>query len=69
MSYLRPSVGNTAIDAETVTLLGRLAGLSIPSEDIEPLATALQSQLASIEILEEMDLDDVNPDDTFDPGW
>ena len=69
MSYLKPSVGSVAIDPETITLLARLAGLSIPSEDIEPLAGALQNQLASIELLEEMELGDVTPSYTFDPRW
>lgn len=69
MSYLKPSAGSLAIDPDTVALLSRLAGLSLPPEDIEPLATALQSQLASIELLEEMDLVDVTPGYTFDPRW
>ncbi len=69
MSYLKPSAGSIAIDPETITLLARLAGLSIPSEDIEPLAGALQNQLASIELLEEMELGDVTPSCTFDPRW
>lgn len=69
MSYLKPSTGSMAIEPATITLLGQLAGLSIPSEDIEPLATALQNQLASIELLEEMELADVNPGYKFDPRW
>jgi len=69
MSYLKPRAGSVAIDPETITLLARLLGLSIPSEDIEPLAGALQNQLASIELLEELELGDVTPSYTFDPRW
>ncbi len=69
MSYLRPSAESVAIDPETIALLCRLAGLTIPSEDIEPLAAALQSQLSAIELLEGMELGDVTPSYTFDPRW
>jgi len=69
MSYLKPSAGSITIDPATITVLARLAGLAIPSEDIEPLAGALQNQLASIELVEEMELGDVTPSYTFDPRW
>jgi hypothetical protein len=69
VSYLKPGAGSVTVDPETITLLCRLVGLTIPSEDIEPLAAAFQSQLAAIELLEGMELGDVTPSYTFDPRW
>ena len=69
MTYLQPRASAAPISPEVVALLARLAGLTLPPEDIEPLATALCSQLASIEALDELDLTDVNPILEFDPRW
>jgi Asp-tRNA(Asn)/Glu-tRNA(Gln) amidotransferase C subunit len=69
MTYLQPRASAAPISPEVVALLARLAGLMLPPEDIEPLATALRSQLASIEALDELDLTDVNPILEFDPRW
>jgi Asp-tRNA(Asn)/Glu-tRNA(Gln) amidotransferase C subunit len=69
MTYLQPRASAAPISPEVVELLARLVGLTLPPEDIEPLATALRSQLASIEALDELDLTDVNPILEFDPRW
>jgi hypothetical protein len=50
-------------------MLAQLVGLMVPPEDLPPLATALRDQLASIEILDELDLTDVNPTLELDPRW
>ncbi|MDQ6949928.1 MAG: hypothetical protein M3256_27685 [Actinomycetota bacterium] len=68
MSYIRASDA-AVVSLETVELLARLAGFAVPPEDIAPLAAALSDQLASIELLDRMDLTDVNPALEFDPRW
>ena len=68
MPYLR----NTAavpITLDTLQMLARLVGLTIPPEDIEPLGRALADQLASIALLERLDLAGVDPVLDFDPRW
>ena len=57
------------VTVETVQLLARLAGLTIPAEDIEPLVGALRNHLASLAALDELDLTEVDPITTFDPRW
>lgn len=69
MSYIRPSEHSPTITADTVQLLARLAGFTVPPDDLEALAVALGNQLASIQSLDEMDLTDVNPALEFDPRW
>ena len=68
MSYIRLTVG-ARIDFETIETLVRLAGFTVPPEDISLLAEALRDQLASIEQLDRLDLADVNPALEFDPRW
>lgn len=55
--------------AETIKTLGRLAGLDIPEEDLQPLAMAMQRHLASIAALEALDLTDIEPMLTFKAAW
>lgn len=69
MNYLRPTDSNAPISPATIELLARLGGFPLPPEDVEALATALRSQLASIEALDELDVTDVNPALEFDPRW
>jgi hypothetical protein len=52
-----------------VKTLADAAGLSIPDEDLEPLAESLTSQLASITRLDQLDLTHVHPALQFDPRW
>jgi hypothetical protein len=68
VSYIKSTVGNR-IDFETIETLVRLAGFTVPPEDISLLAEALRDQLASIEQLDRLDLADVNPALEFDPRW
>jgi Asp-tRNA(Asn)/Glu-tRNA(Gln) amidotransferase C subunit len=69
MSYIRHSAEAAPISPETVSMLAQLVGLTVPPEDLDPLAAALRDQLASIEILDELDLTDVNPTVELDPRW
>lgn len=52
-----------------VALLAELAGLRFPSDDLAPLAEALEVHLAFVAPLLQADLDDVNPSLTHDPRW
>lgn len=47
----------------------RLAGLMVPSEDVDALCTALNAQNRRLADLEQLDLRDVEPTLTFDPRW
>lgn len=69
MNYLQPTDSNAPISPAALELLAQLGGFPLPPEDVESLATALRSQLASIESLDELDLTDVNPSLEFDPRW
>lgn len=61
--------GNT-IDVEAVRLLAQLQGLSIPEEDLEPLAIALDAQIAAgARILERYGAAHAEPPLPFDPRW
>jgi hypothetical protein len=68
MSYQRPGEME-AISPETVKWLAALAGLALPPEDADPLASAVAGQLASIAALDALDLDDVPSSLAFDPRW
>jgi len=54
---------------DTMQLLGRLAGLELPREDLEKLAEDLSSQLAAIDSLDRLDLAGVSAGCEFDPRW
>ena len=68
MPYLRRT-GAQQVSPETLEILGRLVGLSIPPEDVVPLTAALSDQLASIDLLGRLDLTNVDPILKFDPRW
>ena len=68
MPYMRHSEAQQ-ISPDELQMLARLVGLTIPPEDIEPLGRALADQLASIALLERLDLAGVDPVLTFDPRW
>ena len=42
---------------------------AIVTQDLAPLATAMANQIASIVLLEQLDLAQVNPILEFDPRW
>jgi Asp-tRNA(Asn)/Glu-tRNA(Gln) amidotransferase C subunit len=68
MAYIQPS-GVAPLSAEQIQELARLAGLVVPEEDVAPLAAALANQLASMALLDQLDLAQVNPILEFDPRW
>jgi Asp-tRNA(Asn)/Glu-tRNA(Gln) amidotransferase C subunit len=57
------------VDAEVVRTLARVAGISVPEEDMEPLIGAFRNHLAGMEALEALDLDEHDPIVTFDARW
>jgi hypothetical protein len=68
MSYIQ-STGTDALSVATVELLATLAGFAVPPTDLPTLAAALTEQLASIERLDRLNLEDVSPVLDFDPRW
>jgi hypothetical protein len=68
MPYIRRSDGRR-VSPEEAQLMGTLVGLTIPPEDLAPLAEALTDQLASISQLTALDLESVDPILSFDPRW
>ena len=59
-----------SIDGETVRLLARLQGMSVPDEDLEPLAAALEEQLAAgLRIIERFGGETAEPPLLFDARW
>ena len=68
MPYLRHTEAQP-LTPHTVELLARLVGLTIPPDDVAPLARALADQLASIALLDRLDLAQVDPVLDFDPRW
>ena len=68
MSYLRTGDGNE-LSPEILEVLAQLARMPLPPEDVALLAGALRNQLASIELIDRLDLTDVQPALRFDPRW
>jgi hypothetical protein len=59
----------TRLAPADVALLAELVGLRFPTEDLAPLAEALDAHLAFVAPLLHADLEDVNPSLTHDPRW
>ena len=57
------------VDADVVRTLARVAGISVPDEDVEPLVGALRNHLRGMEVLDGLDLEEYDPIVTFDPRW
>jgi hypothetical protein len=58
------------VDAAAVQLLAELQQLTVPEEDLEPLAAALTAHLQTVAAINERyRLDDVEPALTYDPRW
>ncbi len=68
MAYIHPT-DTARISPDTVVLMAQAAGLTLPPEDVAPLAAALSDQLVSIALLDHLDLTNVNPILEFDPRW
>jgi Asp-tRNA(Asn)/Glu-tRNA(Gln) amidotransferase C subunit len=68
VSYLGRGAGDE-ISRGTLELLAHIAGIDVPDEDAAGLADALRNQLASIELIDRLDLTDVQPALRFDPRW
>lgn len=57
------------VDRDVVQTLARVAGITVPPEDVEPLIGALRNHLEGMASLEELDIDEADPIVTFDPRW
>jgi Asp-tRNA(Asn)/Glu-tRNA(Gln) amidotransferase C subunit len=57
------------VDADVVRTLAKVAGISLPDEDVEPLVGAFRNHLAGMQALDELDVDEFDPIVTFDPRW
>jgi Asp-tRNA(Asn)/Glu-tRNA(Gln) amidotransferase C subunit len=68
LSYLGAGAGG-GISRETLELLAQLVRMPLAAEDADALAAAVVAQLASIEQIDRLDLDDVQPALGFDPRW
>jgi Asp-tRNA(Asn)/Glu-tRNA(Gln) amidotransferase C subunit len=68
VSYLTGSAGG-ALTPEQLELLCRLLDLPLLEQDAAALAGALRDQLASLDQVERLPLDDVEPALGFDPRW
>ena len=63
-------MSDNVIDAGTMRVLVQLQGLTVPEEDLEPLAAALSSLLeANLRVLEAYGGSDSEPSPVFDPRW
>lgn len=68
MAYLQPSDAEP-IPTDLIASMGKALDLAIPEEDLEALSTALRDQLASIDHIEALDLEDAGPSAQFDSRW
>jgi hypothetical protein len=56
-------------DQDAVRALARVAGITIPDEDLPALAAKLRGHLADIQTLERLDLEAYESVVRFDPRW
>ena len=68
MSYLTPR-SSEPLSFDLLFALAEACHISIPAEDLAPVAASLADQLAAIDVLDQVDLGDVNPCVEFDPRW
>jgi Asp-tRNA(Asn)/Glu-tRNA(Gln) amidotransferase C subunit len=57
------------VDPQLVEELARAARIEVPAEDRELLTTMLQNQLDAIRLVQQVDVDGVEPIVSFDPRW
>jgi len=68
MAYMRHSDASQ-VTADMVDTLARVAGLTLPQEDLGTLAEALGNHLAGFAALDQLALAGINPPLEFDPRW
>ena len=68
MGYVKPSTADVIAPA-TIETMAQLFGLVDAATDIASLAASVRDQLASIQSLDALDLEDVMPALEFDPRW
>jgi len=68
MSYGR-SHSAQELDPETVRKISQLMGLELSQEDLNSLKKSLAEQLASVNVLDELDLTDIASILVMDPRW
>jgi len=57
------------ITAEVIRSIADLAGITVPEEDLAPLAAVMTNQVAMVELLRPRDFRDVPPIVSLDPRW
>lgn len=57
------------VTADEISVMAARAGLSIPEEDLVPVAKALSAHLKRVEPLMALELSSVEPAVMFDPRW
>ena len=60
---------NQEVDGHVVLTLAKVAGITIPDDDIEALVRAFRNYQAEMQALDSLDIDDFDPVVTFDPRW
>ena len=57
------------ITADVIRSIAELAGITVPDEDLAPLAAVMTNQVAMVALLRPMDFRDVPPIVSLDPRW
>ena len=57
------------ITPEVIHSIADLAGITVPDEDLAPLAAVMTNQVGMVELLRPLDFRDVPPIVSFDPRW
>jgi hypothetical protein len=68
VSYLTPR-SSEPLSFDLLFALAEAVKLSLPAEDLAPVAASLADQLAAMDVLDQLDLGDINPCLEFDPRW
>jgi hypothetical protein len=68
MSYVRSLVVK-GVDPEFVRAMAQLLDLTVPPEDVDALALSFADQIASLDSLEHLDLQQITPILKMDPHW
>jgi hypothetical protein len=62
-------VNDEQVDEDAVRAMARIAGITIPEDDLPALAAKLRAHLADIQTLERLDLEAYESVVRFDPRW